>query len=170
MAAHSTETWSHRLLSFASRWTGDLEGRRDFGRMFLRVCPYFPFNSRICINGHEWLACRLRAEGIRHMTHRGVLLLTPGELDRFSSVGLFNGQDELYLAAEWNDEFEVFPGRISTDHVDFEEMTPLGLEEWMVDAGCFLALGEGQGLNFATLDSQLAENLRARFPTTKARR
>jgi hypothetical protein len=38
---------------------------RDFGRMFIRVCPYFPFNSRICINGHEWLACRLREEGIR---------------------------------------------------------------------------------------------------------
>jgi hypothetical protein len=38
---------------------------RDFGRMFLRICPYFPFNSRICINGHEWLACRLRDEGIR---------------------------------------------------------------------------------------------------------
>jgi len=38
---------------------------RDFGRMFLRICPYFPFNSRICINGHEWLACRLREEGIR---------------------------------------------------------------------------------------------------------
>lgn len=38
---------------------------RDFGRMFIRICPYFPFNSRICINGHEWLACRLRDEGIR---------------------------------------------------------------------------------------------------------
>jgi hypothetical protein len=37
---------------------------RDFGRMFLRVCPYFPFNARICLNGHEWLACRLREEGI----------------------------------------------------------------------------------------------------------
>jgi hypothetical protein len=38
---------------------------RDFGRLFIRICPYFPFNSRICINGHEWLACQLRAEGIR---------------------------------------------------------------------------------------------------------
>lgn len=38
---------------------------RDFGRMFIRVCPYFPFNCRICINGHEWLACRLREEGMR---------------------------------------------------------------------------------------------------------
>lgn len=38
---------------------------RDFGRMFLRICPYFPFNARVCINGHEWLACRMRREGIR---------------------------------------------------------------------------------------------------------
>jgi hypothetical protein len=37
---------------------------RDFGRMFLRVCPYFPFSARLCLNGHEWLACRLRQEGI----------------------------------------------------------------------------------------------------------
>src|SRR5512135_278446 len=37
---------------------------QDFGRMFLRICPYFPFNARICLNGHEWLACRLREEGI----------------------------------------------------------------------------------------------------------
>lgn len=37
---------------------------RDFGRMFVRVCPYFPFSVRFCLNGHEWLACRLREEGI----------------------------------------------------------------------------------------------------------
>ncbi len=37
---------------------------QDFGRMFLRICPYFPFSARICLNGHEWLACRLRQEGI----------------------------------------------------------------------------------------------------------
>jgi hypothetical protein len=38
---------------------------RDFGRLFIRVRPYFPLNGRICINGHAGLACRLRAEGIR---------------------------------------------------------------------------------------------------------
>jgi hypothetical protein len=37
---------------------------RDFGRMFVRVCPYFPFSARLCLNGHEWLASRLRKEGI----------------------------------------------------------------------------------------------------------
>lgn len=36
---------------------------QDFGRMFLRICPYFPFNARLCLNGHEWLACQMRKSG-----------------------------------------------------------------------------------------------------------
>jgi hypothetical protein len=36
----------------------------DWGRMFLRICPYFPFNARVCVNQHEWLARRLHDEGI----------------------------------------------------------------------------------------------------------
>jgi hypothetical protein len=105
----------------------------------------------------------LRSEGIRTDQHRGVLLLQPGELDRFCSVGFFNGLDELLLCAEWNDEFESFPGRLTSDVHKFEEGTPLGLEEWMLDAGCVLALGDGNGVNFATLDRELADRLRARF-------
>jgi hypothetical protein len=35
-----------------------------FGRAFFRICPYFPHNSRLCINGHEWLARQLTREGI----------------------------------------------------------------------------------------------------------
>jgi len=34
------------------------------GRMFLRICPYFPFNVRIWINGHNWLAAQMQGEGI----------------------------------------------------------------------------------------------------------
>jgi len=34
----------------------------------------------------------------------------------------------------------------------------------MVNSGCLLVLGDGAGLNFATLDAPLAERLRARFP------
>src|SRR5438309_6636250 len=65
----------------------------------------------------EWpeVRRRLRAEGVRARQHRGVLLLEPGELDRFASVGLFVGVSELYLCAEWKDEFESFPGRVSSD-------------------------------------------------------
>jgi hypothetical protein len=34
------------------------------GRLFLRVCPYFPFNAQLCLNGHEWVAQHLRQEKI----------------------------------------------------------------------------------------------------------
>lgn len=37
---------------------------RHWGRMFVRVCPYFPFSARVCLNQHHWLANKLRAEGI----------------------------------------------------------------------------------------------------------
>src|SRR5499427_6471283 len=37
---------------------------QDWGRLFLRICPYFPFNARVCVNQHEWLARRLQEEGI----------------------------------------------------------------------------------------------------------
>jgi hypothetical protein len=36
----------------------------EWGRLFLRICPYFPFNARVCLNQHEWLARQLHAEGI----------------------------------------------------------------------------------------------------------
>jgi hypothetical protein len=115
----------------------------------------------------EWpeVRRRLRSEGMRTRSHRGVLLLEPGELDRFCSIGILSGNDELLLCAEWHDEFESFPGRVGSESQDFNEGTPLGLEEWMVDSGCLLVLGDGAGLNFATLDATLAERLRARFKT-----
>ena len=36
-----------------------------WGRMFVRVCPYFPFSARLCLNQHHWLALRLHEQGIR---------------------------------------------------------------------------------------------------------
>lgn len=110
---------------------------------------------------------RLRAEGIRPTEHRGTLLLDAGEMEHFSSVGLLAGGDEVYFASEWNDEFEPFPGRIGADQVDFFEGTPLGLEEWMFDTGCFLALGDGKGLNYATTSRDLHERLSARWKPAK---
>jgi hypothetical protein len=117
----------------------------------------------------EWpeVRRRFRAEGIRTRQHRGMLLLEPGELDVCSSVGMFHGVDELFLFPEWIDEIEPFPGRVSSDMHDFNEVTPLGLEEWVADSGCLLALGDGRGLNFATLDPTLAARLRSQFRAAK---
>jgi len=36
----------------------------EWGRMFVRVCPYFPFPARLCLNQHHWLANRMRQEAI----------------------------------------------------------------------------------------------------------
>jgi hypothetical protein len=36
----------------------------EWGPMFVRVCPYFPFSSRICLNQHHWLAGKMRQAGI----------------------------------------------------------------------------------------------------------
>jgi len=132
------------------------------------VLPHFEMAAISMLEGTErpgeWpqMRRRLRAEGIRPADHRGVLLLTPGDLERVASVGILTGSDELYLCAEWNDEFEVFPGRIGEGQ-DFTDGTPLGLDEWMLDSGCILAIGDGVGLNYATPDAELDARLRARF-------
>ena len=106
---------------------------------------------------------RLRAEGILPTEHRGALLLDPGEMERFSSVGLLSGGDEVFFAAEWNDEFEPFPGRVSPEAADFRDGLPLGLEEWIIDSRCVLVLGDGQGLNYATPMREVHERLAARY-------
>ena len=139
----------------------------------LDVLPHYELAVIPVLDGAErpaeWpeVKRRFRAEGVRATAHRGALLLEPGELDRCAAVGLLAGNDELFLCAEWNDEFEAFHGHVGSEAHDFEESTPLGLEEWMIHSGCLLALGDGAGLNFATLDAALADRLRARFPAAK---
>ena len=37
---------------------------RDFGPFFLKFCSYFPYNAKLCINGHEWLKRQLHLREI----------------------------------------------------------------------------------------------------------
>ena len=37
---------------------------RDFGPFFIKFCSYFPYNGRLCCNGHEYLKRRLAQRGI----------------------------------------------------------------------------------------------------------
>jgi hypothetical protein len=55
-------------LEFKRRWVNQFNFYLNdckFGRMFVRVCPYFPFPARIYLNQHYWLANRMHEEGIR---------------------------------------------------------------------------------------------------------
>ena len=37
--------------------------RRDFGPFFLKFCTYFPYNAKLCINGHEYVKRQLARKG-----------------------------------------------------------------------------------------------------------
>jgi hypothetical protein len=37
---------------------------RDFGPFFLKFASYFPYNAKLCLNGHEYAKCQLRQQGI----------------------------------------------------------------------------------------------------------
>ena len=54
-------------LELKSRWVDQYNfyiNDARWGRMFVRVCPYFPFSARVYLNQHHWLAQRLRERGI----------------------------------------------------------------------------------------------------------
>lgn len=55
-------------LELAQRWVMQynfyIQDAR-WGHMFVRLCPYFPFSARICLNQHHWIAQRLREKDIR---------------------------------------------------------------------------------------------------------
>lgn len=54
-------------LQYARRWVIQYNfyvNDARWGPMFVRVCPYFPFSARVCLNQHHWLANRMREEGI----------------------------------------------------------------------------------------------------------
>jgi hypothetical protein len=36
----------------------------DFGPFFLKFCSYFPYNAKLCLNGHEYLKRQLAQEEI----------------------------------------------------------------------------------------------------------
>jgi len=38
----------------------------DFGPFFLKFCSYFPYNAKLCLNGHEYVKRQLVKEGIAH--------------------------------------------------------------------------------------------------------
>src|SRR3979411_2209377 len=57
---------------------------RDFGPFFLKFCNYFPFNAKLCLNGHEYAKRQLAQKGIAfEALDNGILSCAdPGRLQR----------------------------------------------------------------------------------------
>src|SRR5262249_25900654 len=39
---------------------------RDFGPFFLKFCAYFPYDAKLCLNGHEYLKRQLAQRGVAY--------------------------------------------------------------------------------------------------------
>jgi hypothetical protein len=62
---HGTKVWfeySRRTVCVTHYYFYILD--EDFGLFFIKVCTYFPFDVKVCFNGHEWAKQQLRKAGI----------------------------------------------------------------------------------------------------------
>src|SRR5712691_5424770 len=110
-------------LEFKQRWVNQYNvylNDRQWGPMFVRMCPYFPFSARVCLNQHHWLAVRMRQEGIASaMQERLLAMLRPGTIAR--TRRLSDRPRPIALRAEVADSFHSLlhlpgttTGRLST--------------------------------------------------------
>ena len=59
----ATYPWIVRSSAMVNQWYVYIRDW-DFGPFFLKFSSYFPYNAKICLNGHEFLKCQLRNAGI----------------------------------------------------------------------------------------------------------
>ena len=59
---------------------------RDFGPFFIKFCSYFPYNGKVCLNGHEFVKRQLEKRGIAYEPlDNGILSCAdPKRLERIS--------------------------------------------------------------------------------------
>jgi hypothetical protein len=79
-----------------------------WGRMFVRLCPYFPFTARVCLNQHHWLANRMREEGIdfQQSSNAFVKCSNPKQLQELADS--LTAKDLLTCGHQWLAYFTPF--------------------------------------------------------------
>jgi hypothetical protein len=55
--------WMVRSTAMVNHWYWYILDR-DFGPLFLKVCTYFPYTVKVCLNGHEYLKQQLTQAGV----------------------------------------------------------------------------------------------------------
>jgi hypothetical protein len=76
--------------------------------MFVRMCPYFPFSARVCLNQHHWLAIRMREEGIDFQQSSNACLrcANPARLQELADS--LTARDLLQCGQKWLAAFTPF--------------------------------------------------------------
>src|SRR5438132_10286870 len=98
-------------LQFAQRWVIQYNfyiNDRNWGRMFVRVCPYLPFSARLCLNQHHWLAQRMRQEGLdfQQTTNAFLRCRNPQRLQELADS--LTAHDLLICGRKWLNGFTPF--------------------------------------------------------------
>ena len=98
-------------LEYKQRWVNQfnfyLKDAR-WGRMFVRMCPYFPFSARVCLNQHHWLALRMSEEGIdfQQSTNAFLRCSSPARLQELADS--LTARDLLQCGQKWLAAFTPF--------------------------------------------------------------
>jgi hypothetical protein len=98
-------------LEYKQRWVNQFNfylSDSRWGRMFVRMCPYFPFSARVCLNQHHWLAIRMREEGIdfQQCTNAFLKCANPARLQELADS--LTAQDLLRCGQKWLAAFTPF--------------------------------------------------------------
>lgn len=98
-------------LEYKQRWVNQFNfylNDPHWGRMFVRMCPYFPFSARVCLNQHHWLAIRMREEGIdfQQTTNAFLKCANPARLQELADS--LSTQDLLRCGQKWLATFTPF--------------------------------------------------------------
>jgi len=101
----------HWHLEMKHRWVDQynfyIQDHR-WGQMFVRVCPYFPFSARVCLNQHYWLALHMQERGIRFQQCGNAFLQCsdPGALQKLADS--LTADDLITCAQKWLTRFTPF--------------------------------------------------------------
>jgi len=98
-------------LEYKQRWVNQFNfylNDAHWGRMFVRMCPYFPFSARVCLNQHHWLAIRMREEGIdfQQCTNAFLRCSNPARLQELADS--LTTEDLLRCGQKWLAAFTPF--------------------------------------------------------------
>jgi len=98
-------------LEYKQRWVNQYNfylNDKHWGPMFVRMCPYFPFSARVCLNQHYWLANRMRQQKIDFQQCKNAFLRCshPGQLQELADS--LTADDVLQCGLKWLATFTPF--------------------------------------------------------------
>jgi len=98
-------------LEYKQRWVNQFNfylNDAHWGRMFVRMCPYFPFSARVCLNQHHWLAIRMREEGIDFQQSTNAFLKCGNPVRLQELADSLTTRDLLQCGQKWLATFTPF--------------------------------------------------------------